>query len=576
MVESMGERSTDVDPGAVRAGGAANETPSRLSVPATAAGFATAVTHLSAGLPAGPERSDPAARPHPPLVRIGPTDVPERLRDPDRPRLRVPASPDAVLVTAPLAYYLGAVVRPERREGAVLDADGSERRLPGLPDLQRASADLFRRAFRLDCLVRSAPDPAPVEGRARLREAGYVPERLREAAVGERLAAALALPAPDREWHLAIYADADATALTCLPHLLADLSLIYRPEATDIDARGLLRCSLDDFFRGNAPGPAFGGESDPETTRGGGQKRPGDGEVASVDVVEPELRAGRVHGWLAEGVPVEAYTPSPAAYEHRLESAPGEELDVAVVLNDEAMADEREAVARIYRERARGFPIDVSLHRSLPAADLARLLEADHDFLHYIGHCEVSGLGCPDTTLDVESIERSGTTVFFLNACGSYHQGRALVERGSVAGAVTMRSVLNRPAVTVGTAFARLLLCGFGIERAMQLARRQITMSTDYGVVGDGTYALADAEAAVIRLERADRGFHVTYTSGVGRTPGGTYEGPLDGDDRLLGLSSETTLDHERLLELLDSHQCPVVYDGSLRWSGALARDLRR
>jgi len=322
-----------------------------------------------------------------------------------------------------------------------------------------------------------------------------------------------------------------------------------------------------------------------------------DREVASVDVVEPELRGGRIHGWLARGVPVEAYTPSPAAYEHRLAAHTGGDLDVAVVLNDSAMADEREAVDRIYRERARGFPVDVSLHRSVAAADLAGLLETDHDFLHYIGHCDVDGLDCPDGPLDVESIDRSRAKVFFLNACGSCHQGRALVERGSVAGAVTMRSVLNRPAVTVGTAFARLLLCGFGIERAMGLARRQITMSTDYGVVGDGTYALADGEAAVVRLERHPRGFETTYTPAVGRTPGKTYWSPFDDvdvrdrpedgsedddvadvvdGDRLLCRPSKAVLSRSALLEFLDGLRCPVVHDGSLRWPEPLARDLRR
>jgi len=580
----------------------APDSPPRLSVPATAEGFAAAVTHLSAGLPAGPERSRPSARPYPPLVRVGPTDVPAGLRGAVAagPELRLPATPAAPLVTAPLAYYLGADVRVEPREDARLVADGVERQLPGLPDLQRESAGLLRRAFRLDCLVRSAPDPAPVEGRRRLREAGYVPERLRDAGVGERLAAALALPAPgeesegDGEWHLATYADPDATALTCLPHLLADLSLIYLPAATDIDAKGLLRCSLDDFFRGRVPDrdPPGGGiapdDGTPTSASANGDantdtdadRRPGvaraDREVASVDVIQPEFRAGRIHGWLADGVPVEAFTPSPAAYEHRLEATAGDDLDVAVVLNDAAMADEREAVARIYQERASGFPVDVSLHRSVPVADLGRLLETDRDFLHYIGHCDIDGLECPDGTLDVQSLSGAGARAFFLNACGSYHQGRALVERGSVAGAVTMRSVLNRPAVTVGTAFVRLLLCGFGIERAIGLARRQITMSTDYGVVGDGTYTLADGPAAVVRLERTPEGFRTTYTPAVGRSPGGTYRAPL-GDDgrRLLCRPSEAVLELEELLTVLDDLRCPVVYDGSLRWPESLARDLR-
>jgi len=249
---------------------------------------------------------------------------------------------------------------------------------------------------------------------------------------------------------------------------------------------------------------------------------------------------------------------------------------VAVVLNDDAMAAEREEVARIYREQARELPVTVSVERSLSVADLAALLEERREFVHYIGHCETGGLECPDGTLDAESLRRSGARVFFLNACGSYHQGRTLVDRGSVAGAVTLRSVLNRPAVTVGTTFARLLVSGFGIERAMQLARRQITMSTDYGVVGDGTYSLAGAPAALVRLEREGDGFRVTYTPAVGRRPGVTYRSPLDDRVRLRRVPSEAALDESSLVELLSTVECPVVYDESLHWPEALASEFRR
>ena len=547
-----------------------------LVVEPTVEGIATALTYMPSRLRAtGPERSHPDVRPHPPLVVLDgetATDVPESLaaaRPDTEVELRLPADRAHLLVAAPLAYYLGAEVSVGADRPSLRTPNG-EYRFDPLPSFQHEAASLLQDAFTLDALVRDYPGE-PRACRADLvSDLGLCPRGLRQVSPGRRLDAYLdadrsRLAGERPEWHLSTYADSTDEAVWCLPFLLDALSLIYRPESSDIDEQGLLRYSLDDFYRGD-------------------RSRAPNRRVASVDIVEPTLHTGELHAWLAEGVPVSAFTLSPAAFEHRRDSQSLDgDLDVAVVLNDGAMADEHDVVAETYSERADGLPVSVSLYESLRAAELARLFETSHDFVHYIGHCEVDGLRCADGSLDCESLSRSRARTFFLNACGSFHQGETLVEAGSVAGAVTLRTVLNEQAATVGTTFARLLMSGFGIERAMQIARRQIMMSTDYAVVGDGTFSLTDAEPSVLRIEPseptgraagADAGsgsYAVTYAVPAEGAVGRSYRAPIENCQRLRGTRAETTLDAAQIRRLLADRQGPVVYEGSLYWGDELA-----
>ncbi|WP_254535012.1 hypothetical protein [Halomarina litorea] len=539
--------------------------PPELVVAPTVDGLATALTHMPSRLRAtAPERSHPAVRPHPPLVTVDPdaaeTTVPGSLaaaRPDTEVHLALPADREHLFVAAPLAYYLGAAVSVGADQPR-LSTPGGEYDLDPLPAFQHEAAALLRDVFTLDALVRDLSG----EGRAcrvdLVTDLGLCPAGLRGSSPGVRLDAYLGvdrdrLAGKRPEWHLSTYADPTDEALRCLPFLLDALSLVYLPESSDIDEQGLLRYSLDDFYR-----------------------CPPGGRVASVDVVEPTLHSGELHAWLAEGVPVSAFTLRPAAFEHRRAAPPPDgELAVAVVLNDGSMAGEHDVVADTYRKRAEGLPASVSLYESLRADELADLLETPHDFVHYIGHCEVDGLRCPDGSLDCASLSTSGARTFFLNACGSFHQGRTLVDAGSIAGAVTLRTVLNEQAATVGTTFARLLMRGFGIERAMQLARRQIMMSTDYTVVGDGTFSLTDAEPSVLKVEPLgqdggndeEAAYAVTYTVPADGWPGGSYRAPFEDCRRLRGTTVETTLNAPQVRDLLEERWMPVVHDGSLHWS---------
>jgi hypothetical protein len=544
-----------------------------IEVPSTPEGLATALTHLpSSHKTAGTDRSFPTLRGHPPLIETsdGRTAIPDDIADetPDTGvELVAPPSFEKLFVLSPLAYYLQASVAIEDREAPVLRAPavGVSRDLDPLPDLERDATRLLRKSFFLDCLVRNVGPYATNLAEASLLDAlGLDAEALYDCSPAQRLATYVDVPygaieqrLPD--WHLTTYVDPGPDRVDCLPFLLDDMSLVYRPRTSELEGSELIERSLNDFYRGpSTPGSA--------------------GQVASVDVVKPELRGGRIHGWLAEGTPIDVFKSSHRAYENRLSylQRESDETTVTVVLNDDEMGDEHDDVERIYRERGEDISLDVTVREHLPQAELAREFESHTDFVHYIGHCETHGLRCPDGYLSASSLSECNAETFFLNACGSFHQGRELVERGSVAGAVTFSGVLNDHAVKVGSTFARLLVHGFSMERAVRLARRRIMMGKDYAVVGDGTHVLTQSSnrlPATVTLQETDAGgFLLTYDQFSAGNLGAFYRPYIEGNEYsyLCGNESEFALDREATRSFLRRAEMPVIYDGDLYWSGEL------
>lgn len=538
--------------------------PPTVTVPESPAGVATALTHASAGLQTlSPARSHPDEREHPPLVAFGARDVPSGVRR-ATPESGIefvgPPSYDWLVVIAPLAYYLGATVRVEAdRERPRLLAPSADidRALPAMPALADETATLFRRTFLLDCLARErAPDR--LEGRDLLGDLGLDGGALRRQSPAERLATHLEAPFEQvaqslPAWPLAMYVDPGAEAALELPHLLARLSLVFPAVASELEGETLLRRAVEGFRRGCGAA----------------------GNVADVDRLEPELQPdARLHGWLAGGTPIEAFESTRTAYWNALAAdagAPG--LDIAVVCNDPEMRAEQCVVER-YRDGAvQG--VDVTVREGLCRRELAAVFERPHDMVHYVGHCEREGLRCANGYLAAADLETVRARTFVLNACGSYHEGRELIRRGSVAGAVTLTTVLDNEATTVGRTLAWLLSEGYGFERALSLARREIMMGTDYTVVGDGTHALVPPadEPALLRVTGRDEdGYEVRCERGSAAAPGRTAPDPF-GEDRQLNIgTARTKLDRQGLLNLLEGWSGPVLREGRL-WSAA---ELRR
>jgi len=534
-----------------------------LQVPATADGLATAITHLSgAHSTMKPSRSHPDLRGHPPIVTTGETTrIPETVRQ-DRPdtgiTLRVPECEAELLVSAPLAYYLGADVVVESRDCAQLTtADQSvDISFDAWPSLQEGVASLLRKVFYLDCQVRRV-DPA--ESGSRITSAlSLDPDAVRSLSPAGRLeryvnvsdeAVNSILP----KWPLATYVSPEPERVRCLPFLLDRLSLIYLPDSSQLDRDALLDRTLSDSYlsRGAAEQPS---------------------------VIEPTVREGQLlHAWLAPGNPIGACKTPPEAYVNRYQAQTRDTEDqrVAVVLNDEEMADEHTEVTEIYR--AADLPMDVEVSELLSVNELADVFRQPTEFVHFIGHCDDAGLRCPDGNLALSSLSEVRTQTFFLNACGSYDEGLDLVKQGAVAGAVTLTDVLDKHAALVGTAFARMLSNGYTIHGALDLARRRIMMCNDYAVVGDGTYSIVPSteQPAVISLTEEDTGFDVQCLAASPERPGESYRLPFDDSAALNGEQTSHSLNRAELVDILGSLSLPVIYDGEFHWSDDLAARLR-
>jgi hypothetical protein len=560
-----------------------------VTVPPTPDGLTTAVTHLSSSHKvSGPDRSYPTLRGHPPRVELGArTEIPDPVREERFDvgiELAVPDDFEYAFVAAPFAYYLQAEMTVEDRRSPVLRAPAAdvERRFSPLPRFQHEAADLLRRVFFLDCLVRNAGEYSwDLAELSLLDEVGIDAEATYGSSPAEQLATYLDAPYERidddlPEWHFAMHVDPLAENLPSLPYFLSNLSLVYLSESSELEKDELLNKSIDDFYR--ASDSETGPPEAPASEATAGLARAGPAPVESVDRRDPVLHQGSVNGWLADGVPIDVFKAVPEAYRNRfeyLELGGDGDIDVTVILNDDEMADEHESVAEIYEERAEDLPIDVTVHEYLSKAALADVLESSHDFVHYIGHCEEDGLRCRNGNLSVSSIEESNVQTFFLNACGSYYEGRDLVRKGSVAGGVTFTKVLNKQAAKVGVAFSRLLIHGYDIARAIQLARRRIMMGKDYAVVGDGTHRLTQCDnryPGFATLEENGERYEIEYTTLSIPSIGGVYEIYRDGEEkpRLQGAGSMFTLDRSELLAFLESAKAPFVYDGDLFWSEEL------
>ncbi|MFP9193086.1 hypothetical protein [Natronosalvus vescus] len=544
-----------------------------ITVSETPSGLARGLSLLSSSIKTQlPDRTYPTLRGHPPLLETGETfSAPASLRNADRSgiELVVPPRYDALFVVAPLAYFLQATVSTE--SGSTprirLPDVARERELQPMPDLEADVERLLRQCFFLDCLVRNAGPYGTRLAELNLLEALDIDAKaLYEATPQERLAAYLEVPYSALShrlptWHLSTYVEPTVPSVEAIPYLLDRLSLIFMPRTSTLEGRELVERSLTDFYRGD---------------------RSGAGQVASVNIVKPELRGGRVHGWLADGVPIDVFKSNVAAYRNRLSFLERDNgtPSIRIVLNDPEMAGERERVASIYQQRAEELSLDVRVDEHLRTDALAQVFESDHAFVHYIGHCETDGLRCPDGALATSSIDDCRVETFFLNACGSFYEGMNLIERGSVAGAVTFRQVLNDHALKVGSTFAKLLVHGFSFERAMRLARRRIMMGKDYAVVGDGTHSVTEGDLQVpttATIEPLPDGNYLVELECYSTRVNGQYYYPHAADNEysyLCGTPSSITLEKVALTQFLQESNLAVIYDGDVYWSSELARTM--
>ena len=599
-----------------------------LVVPETPQGVATAVSRLhSAVETTSPDRTWPTKRSRPPSVRFGDErEVPASVADDYEPTgvtYRAPPSVDALVPAASLIHYLGAEVRlvegaepalelPDRRVTLAehADCDGA---------VGTAASALLRRVFYLDCVARGGgPHGGPLSVADTFDTLGLDADRLYEAPMAERVARYLDADfgaVRDRfpEWHLSVSVKPTYDHAAVLPSLVSELPFLPAPSATTLDKKEWMAMSLtgtgDAGLRGGEGSDTPAGTdgvsdrsempdrsevSDRNEPSGGAVRGPEPGhtpipgaggrEVSNVDLLNPELGPGRTHGWLAEGVPVGAYKALPAAYTNRDKylDGPDDSLSVTLVVNDTQMSnqflsdgpglhDERDACTDHYGRRSDALNVDVTVREDIRTGELARIFESRNDLVHFLGHHEEDGLGCVDGHLHPESVGRSDTETFFLNACGSYPFGQALVRKGSVVGGTTFESVPDEDAFNVGATFARLMTLGYTVSRALTIASQKAMAPKDYAVVGDGTHrvmqsdALVPAEMEVFPTE--DGQFEVVRKSVEPKMLGSESNNILQRSNKhLTGQTTMNNTDTDGLSDLLDARDSPVRHDGDLIW----------
>jgi hypothetical protein len=553
-----------------------------------------------------PERSYPSLRGHPPAVELGDeldtcglepvaTDV----------HLELPETTEAALTAAPLAYYLGAEVRPA--EEARIVADGAVHSLASASaaGFERAVEQALKTVFFMDCLTRY--DGAYGHGR-RLHEREMVTaeldvdfEALYHADHAERVRRYLTVPYRTIEpylpqWKVAATARPARTSIETLPFLVDDLALVRTPNRpagdtgsdTESAQAEAVASFLSDDGTVRAPGGFPRGPNASGFTRssssGGGGGTATASDTDDLSFVSPEPADAIEQVWVGEGIPFGASEAVVTAYRNRLGREPGDgEIDITVVCNDAAM-DEETDVEAVYGRRDH-LPFEVNLRHNLSTDELADLLAEDHDFLHYIGHAEPDGLVCEDGKLDCGDLDAVGLESFFLNACRSYRQARALIEAGAIVGVGSHSDVTNAGAVGLGRTMARLLEHGFPFAAALNVAQEHHPTGQQYIVVGDGGLSVVQCTSGTAILcelaPRAEGDEYASLALNGFPTPtheiGSCYMPFINQAENTFYLSSgridSFELSDEQLADFFSYEPYPVLVDGDLCWTDALDID---
>ncbi len=282
--------------------------------------------------------------------------------------------------------------------------------------------------------------------------------------------------------------------------------------------------------------------------------------------------------WIGDSIPIGASKLTKAAFEHRLDrDTNAEDITIRVVQNDARMDEERQVVDDVYGTRD-DLPFDVTVHDDLTTAELRTVLTTDAEFFHYIGHTEHDGFVCSDGKLDVTAVDSVGVDTFLLNACNSYNQGLALVEKGAIAGIVTLNEVLNDGAVRIGQAVARLLDSGFPLRAALTIARGESVLGGQYIVVGDGGVTVAQTNGGMpnlLEVQTSETGYSVemkVYSTDDKALGAIIFPHITSSEKHYLvpGRIGTFNLSSQELEEFLQMQQIPVRNSGNLYWSDSI------
>lgn len=561
------------------------------------------------------ERSWSTLRGHPPLLTFGDrVEIPGGSKRPQTGiYIEVPPEVERIFPVAPLAYYLGADVRPGPRPRIVTDS-GFTFSLQGGDEFENLVAKVLKHVFTMDCLTR-CEGYYPVD----LYERNIAEETpslnldygaLYDAPITEQVETYLSVPFGDvaplaPQWRVTADVPSDMEYAEVLPHLAVELAIIrgqspaaLRPRSTspaNNDNEEILD-AMTDFCR--TPAPTTTGADEiirggfgRETTRGSredtdspfGARPSGSQPVSQDDVFHIEEADSLTQTYIGEGFPLGANKASRVSYERQLmlRNSARSHIRVTVVCNDGEMTDEI-GVGDYYGDRDL-FDFDVTIQKNLTRDKLRDVFESDTDLVHYIGHVDSRGLQSADGFLDVDTITDVNVSTFILNGCRSFRQGERLVNAGAVGGIVTLENVHNSVATEVGHNIARLLNAGWPLDGALKLVKDDALAGRNYIVVGDGSTEIVNPDTGVplsVIIEPVDaETFRVKFNSFPTRSYHlGSIYNPLLTEDttRYLvgGEMGPLTVSVDCLCEFFDVSTMPIQFvdereqtTATLRWT---------
>lgn len=537
-----------------------------ITTPSDIKSLTEAVSALSSSLKtSSPERTWPTLRGHPPLIELGDSfEIPDAVDAPSGDiTLTVPREYAAVYAAAPLAFFLGAAVRPG--DEPALETPRFDYPLSSGPAFEDEIAGLLKRFFFLDCLVRTEGvfQYDLLERSALEDDLPFSFAETYDLSLPNRLDRYLEVPIQSIDqhiprWPLTAHVPAEPDSATLLPYLVNELGIVR-------ESRGRTPESI--------PRPETETGLVRSTTYRSSSSRPDDSAFVVPSVTDEAVE----HAWFGDDIPQRASKATIEAYRNQLDRRErNESIEILLVCNDARMIDEHDLLDGAYGNRA-DLPFEIRSEFGVESDRLAELLtDGGYDFFHYIGHAVEDGIRCPDGDLDVRTLESVDVGVFFLNACRSYEQGLALTRRGAFGGVSTYADVINEDAVTAGETMARLLNRGFPLRGALEIARTYAGLGDQYLIVGDGSADIAQSDGgtpAIIELDGdADGEFEFAVRSystkefKLGTASASNLESVAD---RHLspGVTPNSRVDTEDLQSYLTWTELPVLVDGRLRWN---------
>lgn len=555
------------------------------------------------------ERSFPTLRGHPARIELGTeVKIPGGASPPDTGiEVTVPAEYEWLFPASPLAFYLGATLRAG---DPAIQVGGARYPLGTVDDrctFEEEVHTLLHHVFTLDCLVRTEgyyevdlAERSEFEKRVDY-EVDFA--RLYDLSPAQRLRVYMTIPYADTaevrpQWPVTADVTPEAENICLLPFLLNDLALVRCPEFGEEVAMTGAPDPIADYLRGSADG---NGSSDAKSVTGSSPKgetalrgsslvRSARSESETGASPEPESEPSLIslpetssisQTWVGDGLALGASKATVESYLRQLEHEPSSDplTSVDVIINDEEMGEESE-VTDIYQAHDL-FEFDVDVHEGLTREELIDRFATETDFLHYVGHVDSRGMQCADGYLSAEQVENVACDAFFLNACRSYRQGQMLIERGALAGVVTLEEILNSSATQIGRHVARFINAGFSLQAALELIGEYAFYGTQYIVLGDGNAQIVQSASGTPTLVAIDRSTEDTFEVTLygypprNRGPGAFYtpyyltevEKPYLNS----GEMGTFTVSRDTLKEFLGRESYPIITDRSLHWSDELS-----